>query len=96
MPKVLDIAIELNGPYEWGKYNILILPASFPYSAMENPCLTFASSCLINGDKSLFDIFVHELTHSWSGNLVTNSNWRDFWLNEDNYVDDITVISVFF
>ena len=82
MPKVLDDAIELNGNYEWGKYNILILPASFPYSAMENPCLTFASSCLINGDKSLFDIFVHELTHSWSGNLVTNSNWRDFWLNE--------------
>ena len=82
MPKVLDIAIKLNGPYEWGKYNILILPASFPYSAMENPCLTFASSCLINGDKSLFDIFVHELTHSWTGNLVTNSNWRDFWLNE--------------
>ena len=82
MPNVLDIASQLNGGYEWGKYNILILPASFPYSAMENPCLTFASSCLINGDKSLFDIFVHELTHSWSGNLVTNSNWRDFWLNE--------------
>ena len=82
MPNVLAIASELNGGYEWGKYNILILPASFPYSAMENPCLTFASSCLINGDKSLFDIFVHELTHSWSGNLVTNSNWRDFWLNE--------------
>ena len=82
MPKVLEIAIKQNGPYEWGKYNILILPASFPYSAMENPCLTFASSCLINGDKSLFDIFVHELTHSWSGNLVTNENWRDFWLNE--------------
>ena len=82
MPNVLEIAIENNGPYEWGKYNILILPASFPYSAMENPCLTFASSCLINGDKSLFDIFVHELTHSWSGNLVTNENWRDFWLNE--------------
>ena len=82
MPTILEIASRLNGDYEWGKYNILILPASYPYSAMENPCLTFASSCLINGDKSLFDIFVHELTHSWSGNLVTNSNWRDFWLNE--------------
>ena len=82
MPTILEIASRLNGPYEWGKYNILILPASFPYSGMEIPCLTFASSCLINGDKSLFDIFVHELTHSWSGNLVTNSNWRDFWLNE--------------
>ena len=82
MPIILKYAIENNGEYEWGKYNLLILPASFPYSAMENPCLTFASSCLINGDKSLFDIFVHELTHSWSGNLVTNENWRDFWLNE--------------
>ena len=82
MPTILKLAINNNGEYEWGKYNLLILPASFPYSAMENPCLTFASSCLINGDKSLFDIFVHELIHSWSGNLVTNDNWRDFWLNE--------------
>jgi leukotriene-A4 hydrolase len=70
------------GNYEWGKYNVLILPNSFPFSGMENPCLSFCSPCLINGDKSLVDIIFHELIHSWSGNLVTNENWRDFWLNE--------------
>ena len=82
LPKILELAISYMGDYEWGKYNVLVLPDSFPYSGMENPCLTFSSPCLINGDKSLVDIVAHELIHSWSGNLVTNENWRDFWLNE--------------
>ena len=82
MPKFLQYAEEYMGKYEWGKYNVLVLPHSFPYSGMENPCLTFSSPCLINGDKSLVDLIAHELIHSWSGNLVTNENWRDFWLNE--------------
>ena len=82
LPKILKIAEEYLGPYEWGKYNVLVLPPSFPYSGVENPCLTFCSPCLINGDGSLVDIVVHELIHSWSGNLVTNGNWSDFWLNE--------------
>ena len=82
MPKFLEYAISYMGRYRWGKYNVLVLPHSFPYSGMENPCLTFASPCLINGDKSLVDLIAHELIHSWSGNLVTNENWRDFWLNE--------------
>ena len=80
--KFLQYAIDYMGEYEWGKYNVLVLPFSFPYSGMENPCLTFSSPCLINGDKSLVDLIAHELIHSWSGNLVTNENWRDFWLNE--------------
>jgi len=70
------------GPYLWQQYNILVLPRSFPYSGMENPSLSFLSPCLINGDKSLIDIIFHEMIHSWSGNLVTNDNWSDFWLNE--------------
>ena len=82
MPKILEIAENYMGPYEWGKYNVLVLPPSFPYSGMENPCLSFCSPCLINGDGSLVDIVAHELIHSWSGNLVTNGNWSDFWLNE--------------
>ena len=82
MPQFLEYAKEYMGDYEWGKYNVLVLPYSFPYSGMENPCLTFSSPCLINGDKSLVDLIAHELIHSWSGNLVTNENWRDFWLNE--------------
>lgn len=81
-PNFLNNAISLLGDYMWGKYNILVLPYSFPYSGMENPCLTFTSPCLVNYDKSLVDLIVHELIHSWSGNLVTNENWRDFWLNE--------------
>ena len=82
LPKILNHAISYMGPYDWGKYNVLVLPNSFPFSGMENPCLSFCSPCLINGDKSLVDIVAHELIHSWSGNLVTNENWRDFWLNE--------------
>ena len=82
MDKIMNIAENYMGKYKWEKYNILVLPKSFPISGMENPCLTFCSPCLINGDKSLIDIVVHELIHSWSGNLVTNENWSDFWLNE--------------
>ena len=81
-PYIFSLAQKYMGPYEWTKYNILVMPKSFPYSGMENPCQTFCSRCLINGDKSLVDIIVHELIHSWSGNLVTNENWSDFWLNE--------------
>ena len=82
LPAILNYSISYMGPYEWGKYNVLVLPRSFPFSGMENPCLSFCSPVLINGDKSLVDIVFHELIHSWSGNLVTNENWRDFWLNE--------------
>ena len=82
IPEFLNYSQEYMGEYEWGKYNVLVLPYSFPYSGMENPCLTFCSPCLVNGDKSLVDLIAHELIHSWSGNLVTNENWRDFWLNE--------------
>lgn len=70
------------GPYRWGRYDLLILPPSFPYGGMENPRLTFASPTVIAGDKSLVSLVAHELAHSWSGNLVTNASWNDFWLNE--------------
>jgi leukotriene A-4 hydrolase/aminopeptidase len=72
----------LYGPYRWGRYDILILPPSFPYGGMENPRLTFATPTMLAGDKSLVSLIAHELAHSWSGNLVTNATWRDFWLNE--------------
>ena len=72
----------LYGPYRWGRYDILVLPASFPYGGMENPRLTFATPTILAGDKSLVSLVAHELAHSWSGNLVTNATWRDFWLNE--------------
>ncbi|HEX4896461.1 MAG TPA: M1 family metallopeptidase [Solimonas sp.] len=70
------------GPYRWGRYDLLILPPSFPYGGMENPRLTFASPTVIAGDKSMVSLVAHELAHSWSGNLVTNAAWQDFWLNE--------------
>jgi aminopeptidase N len=72
----------LFGPYRWGRYDVLILPPSFPFGGMENPCLTFATPTILAGDKSLVALIAHELAHSWSGNLVTNATWRDFWLNE--------------
>ena len=80
--KFIQIAESYTFAYEWGEYNILVLPPSFPYGGMENPCLTFATPSLIAGDKSLANVIAHEISHSWSGNLVTMSSWSDFWLNE--------------
>ena len=78
----IEIAEAYISPYLWGEYNILILPPSAPFGGMENPTLTFVTPSLIAGDKSLANIIAHEISHSWSGNLVTNENWSDFWLNE--------------
>lgn len=80
--KMIDAAAELYGPYRWGRYDILVLPPSFPYGGMENPNMTFATPTVLVGDKSLVSLIAHELAHSWSGNLVTAASWRDIWLNE--------------
>ena len=81
-PKMMKAAEELYGPYRWDRYDILVLPPSFPYGGMENPKLTFLTPTVLAGDKSLVAVIAHELAHSWSGNLVTNATWNDFWLNE--------------
>lgn len=80
--KMLLAAEQLYGPYLWGRYDLLVLPPSFPFGGMENPRLTFATPTIIAGDRSLTSLVAHELAHSWSGNLVTNATWNDFWLNE--------------
>ncbi|MEZ5399513.1 MAG: M1 family metallopeptidase [Bryobacteraceae bacterium] len=80
--RMMQAAEKLYGPYAWLRYDILVLPPSFPFGGMENPLLTFATPTVIAGDKSLVNLIAHELAHSWSGNLVTNATWRDFWLNE--------------
>jgi aminopeptidase N len=80
--KMVAAAEALYGPYRWGRYDILVLPPSFPFGGMENPTLTFATPTIIAGDKSLIAVIAHELAHSWSGNLVTNATWNDVWLNE--------------
>lgn len=80
--QMVAAAEKLYGPYRWGRYDILVLPPSFPFGGMENPTLTFATPTLLAGDRSLVSVVAHELAHSWSGNLVTNANWNDFWLNE--------------
>jgi aminopeptidase N len=80
--KMIEATEKLYGPYRWGRYDLLVLPPSFPFGGMENPRLTFATPTVIAGDKSLVSLVAHELAHSWSGNLVTNATWTDFWLNE--------------
>ena len=82
MQKMIDSAGALYGPYAWGRYDVLVLPPSFPFGGMENPRITFATPTIIAGDRSLVALVAHELAHSWSGNLVTNATWNDFWLNE--------------
>lgn len=80
--KMIKAAESLYGPYRWGRYDMLVLPPSFPFGGMENPRLTFLTPTIIAGDRSLVSLVAHELAHSWSGNLVTNATWDDFWLNE--------------
>jgi leukotriene-A4 hydrolase len=80
--RMVAAAESLYGPYRWGRYDILVLPPSFPFGGMENPRLTFATPTILAGDRSLVSLIAHELAHSWSGNLVTNATWADFWLNE--------------
>ena len=79
---MLDQTSSKYGPYSWDRYNLLILPPSFPFGGMENPRLSFITPTVIAGDKSLVALIAHELAHSWSGNTVTNATWRDLWLNE--------------
>ncbi|CAM4874791.1 unnamed protein product [Rotaria socialis] len=78
----LTAAEQLLGKYQWKRYDFLVLPPSFPYGGMENPCMNFLTPTLLAGDRSLISTIVHEMTHSWTGNLVTNENWEHFWLNE--------------
>ena len=80
--KMVAAAEALYGPYQWGRYDLLVLPPSFPFGGMENPTLTFLTPTFIAGDKSNNSLIAHELAHSWSGNLATNATWADFWLNE--------------
>lgn len=82
LEKMIDGAEKLYGAYPWERYDVVVLPPSFPFGGMENPRLTFATPTIIAGDRSLTSLIAHELAHSWSGNLVTNATWNDFWLNE--------------
>ncbi len=87
----------LYGAYRWGRYDLLMLPPSFPFGGMENPRLSFITPTVVAGDKSLVSLIAHELAHSWSGNLVTNESWRDLWLNEGftSYVENRIMEVVF-
>ncbi len=82
LPRMLETGESLAGPYRWDRYELLVMPHSFAFGGMENPRLSFISPSVVAGDRSLVSVIVHELAHSWSGNLVTNATWNDFWLNE--------------
>lgn len=95
--KMVTAAEKLFGPYRWGRYDVIVLPPSFPYGGMENPNLTFLTPTVLAGDRSLTSLLAHELGHSWSGNLVTNATWDDIWLNEGftTYVEHRIVEEVY-
>ncbi len=78
----MNEAEKLLGPYLWGRYDLLVLPPSFPFGGMENPRLTFLTPTAILGTRGQTSLITHELAHAWTGNLVTNATWQDFWLNE--------------
>ncbi|WP_177307459.1 M1 family metallopeptidase [Pseudoduganella namucuonensis] len=95
--KMVAAAEALYGPYRWGRYDMIVLPPSFPIGGMENPRMTFLTPTMIAGDRSLVDLIAHELAHSWSGNLVTNATWKHWWLNEGftTYVTTRIVESIY-
>jgi aminopeptidase N len=95
--RMIVVTEQLYGPYRWERYDLLILPPSFPFGGMENPRLSFITPTVIVGDKSLVALIAHELAHSWSGNLVTNASWKDMWLNEGftSYVENRIIEAVF-
>ena len=95
--RMLQVAEDLYGPYRWGRYDILVLPPSFPFGGMEIPKVSFITPTLIAGDQSLVSLIAHEMAHSWSGNLVTNATWSDFWLNEGftTYIEQRIVEKVY-
>ena len=95
--QMIQTAESLYGEYRWERYDLLILPPSFPYGGMENPRLSFITPTVIVGDKSLVSLIAHELAHSWSGNLVTNASWKDMWLNEGftSYVENRIVEEIY-
>ncbi|CCM06484.1 uncharacterized protein FIBRA_08753 [Fibroporia radiculosa] len=80
--RTLIIAETILPPYKFGVYDVLVLPPSFPYGGMENTCLSFITPTLLVGDRSLVDVVVHELSHSWFGNGVSPTSATHFWLNE--------------
>uniref|UniRef100_A0A8C2EG49 Leukotriene A4 hydrolase n=1 Tax=Cyprinus carpio TaxID=7962 RepID=A0A8C2EG49_CYPCA len=87
---MLKTAESLAGPYVWGQYDLLVLPPSFPYGGMENPCLTFVTPTVLAGDRSLAGVIAHEISHSWTGNLVTNRTWEHSWsVRHTEYADQI-------
>ena len=94
---MIDATEKLFGAYRWGRYDLLVLPPSFPFGGMENPRLSFITPTVVAGDKSLVNLIAHELAHSWSGNLVTNESWHDLWLNEGftSYVENRIMEAVF-
>jgi len=96
-PAMMDANEALYGPYRWGRFDLLVLPPSFPFGGMENPRLTFLTPTVIAGDKSLTGVVAHELAHSWAGNQVTNATWREPWLNEGvtSYVENRVMEVVF-
>lgn len=82
MEEYMGTLEKLLYPYQWGEYNICILPRAFPYGGMENPIYTFASPSIITGDKSGTSVAIHEMAHSWTGNLISCKNWENMWMNE--------------
>lgn len=82
LPSMMRAAEKLFGPYPWERFDVLVLPPVFPFGGMENPMIMFATPSIIAGDRSLTNLVAHELSHSWSGNLVTHASWNDFWINE--------------
>lgn len=90
-PEYLKKAEAMFGPLPWRVLNVLMMPNSFPYQGMEAIGLNGNSSDMISGKGDPFGISLalHELSHSWFGNLATYTRLEDLWLSEGltNYAE---------
>src|SRR3546814_17734477 len=68
--KMVEAAERLYGPYQWGRYDMIVLPPAFPFGGMENPRLTFLTPTILAGDKSLVSLIAHELAHRKAERMV--------------------------
>ena len=90
--RILDLLEEWFGiPYAFGKADMLVIPTTSGFGAMENAGLvTFEEGIVLIDPKrpswerreEYVAVAAHELAHQWFGDLVTTAWWNDIWLNE--------------
>jgi aminopeptidase N len=79
---MLKSAERLFGPYRFDRYDVVVMPPSFPIEEVGNPDAPFVTPTAVSGDRSQESVVAQALAQAWAGGLVSVSSWRDVWINE--------------